>query len=206
MGVSTGQGAGVGVQGAARLDYSLFFPYPTGTCDRFLVFVVATCDLPEYVTLGSNAAGIVALSGLTSPKLTSSIWIVAGQPLPTFLPLSITLPDIADVVAFVLPLFGVTSGVAHSELEIGTGTEVKARIHGATDPEALVFMNLGLPGQIIDIIPPGQTYIQSLGAYNGGPVRAFHYVTSMPTEPGGPTFLGALSQSTPWCAALAEIR
>jgi hypothetical protein len=188
----------------AGLSSSLYFPYPHGTCDRFLVFLA--CNLPVGPNFGvgfnGQQAALRALSG--NGDLSTSIWEVPGAGLPAYLPLAVSLPATCDAVAFVLPLFDVGS-LGHDDLALGSGASMSQWIHGV-GTGSLLFTNLGFPGQVFDSFGPPQTYIHSLGAFNGRAPHAFHFVTAIPGEPGGPTVLGDFSQSTPWAACFLEVK
>jgi hypothetical protein len=203
--VSYGQGAGIGVQNASGIDTQLFIPYPSGEANRFLVFVA--CSLPPAASIASltfndKPGALRAISGLDN--LSVSIWELPGATIPDYLPLLLVLVSAADAVVFVLPLFDFAT-VGQSDLALGEGDSFAHQVHGAGS-RGLVFLNLGFPSQVFDSFAPPQTYIQSLGGYNGSPPRAFHFVTATPGEPGGPTIGGTFSQPTPWAAAFLEVK
>jgi len=203
---SYGQGAGTGAQAIELLDSELFLAYPNAIADRCLVFVA--CSLPSFpvaidtVLLGGLPGQVKALS--SHAGVSCSIWEVVGAiQLPAFRRLMIEFAQPCDAVAYVLPLFD--SQLGHNDLALGDGVSMSVPVHGV-GVGSLLFSHIAFPGQVFDSFAAPQVYIQSLGAFNGGPVKVFHFVTVTPGEPGGPTVLGAFSQPTPWCAAFLEVK
>lgn len=203
MAVTWGQGAGVGAQSVSGINSGLYLPWPQATCDRLLIFVSTNLPASGVAAVSLNGVPASARSIAAIGDLSCSIWEAPGLELPQFVNLSVGLADIADLVAYVLPVFG--SQVGHGDLAFGSSDSMSHQVNGATT-RWMVFAQITFPGQVFDSFDPPQQFIQSLGAFNGRPPRVFHFVTATPGEPGGPTILGSFSESGPWCATFLEVK